>query len=106
MLSITPQPQEIILSYTNKEDLYKAQIFRWRRIKEKAIEYKGGCCQSCGYDIHPAALQFHHDRPSEKEVNWTKLRLRSWDKVVLELDKCILLCANCHAIVHSKSKYD
>lgn len=94
------------MPYINKTDLYKNQIFRWRKIKQRAIEYKGGCCISCGYDKHPAALQFHHTDAETKEVNWTKLRLRSWDKIILELDKCILLCANCHAITHSTSKYD
>lgn len=94
------------MPYIKKEDLYKAQIFRWRRIKEKAIQYKGGSCQKCGYNSHYSAFQFHHDTPYEKEVSWTKLRLRSWDKIVRELDKCTLLCANCHAVVHATSKYD
>ena len=94
------------MPYTNKQDLYKSQIMRWRRIKEKAIEYKRGKCTICGYNAHPAALDFHHTNPQEKEVTWDKLRLRSWDKIIIELDKCVLLCANCHRIEHSKSKYD
>lgn len=94
------------MSYKNKEDLYKAQIFRWRRIKDKAVEYKGGCCCKCGYNKHSAALEFHHINPEEKEFTWTKLRLKSWDKIIKELDKCVLVCANCHNIEHSKSKYD
>lgn len=94
------------MTYTNKEDLYKNQIFRWRKIKIKAVEYKGGKCIVCGYSDNPAALQFHHTDPSNKETSWTKLRLRSWDKIMHELDKCILLCANCHSIEHSKSKYE
>lgn len=94
------------MSYTKKEDLYKYQIMRWRRIKTDAIKYKGGKCVQCGYDEHYAALDFHHRNPEEKDVSWNKLRLRSWDKIKLELDKCDLLCANCHRIIHSTSKYD
>lgn len=94
------------MSYKNKADRYKNQIFRWRRIKLQAIEYKGGSCTNCGFSSHPSALQFHHTDPVEKDVAWNKLRLRSWDKITTELDKCILLCANCHAIEHSVSKYD
>ena len=94
------------MPYKNKQDLYKHQILRWRKIKLKAIEYKGGGCTSCGFNSHPAALQFHHLDPESKDVNWTRLRLRSWDKIIHELDKCILLCANCHAIEHAVSKYE
>ena len=88
------------MPYANKEDLYKNQVQRWIKRKKKAIEYKGGCCSSCGYDKYYGALHFHHKNPENKDVNWTKLRLRSWDKIVLELDKCELLCANCHAEAH------
>lgn len=94
------------MPFTDKEKLYKYQITRWRRIKEKAIQYKGGCCVQCGYSTHPAALQFHHIDSTQKDVDWSKLRLRSWNRIIEELDKCIILCANCHSIVHSKSKYD
>ena len=92
------------MPYKNKEDLYKYQINRWRKRKIDAITYKGGKCVHCGYDNHPAAMQFHHI--GEKDLEWNKMRTRSWDKVLKELDKCILLCANCHFIEHSKSKYD
>lgn len=88
------------MPYKNKQDLYKKQVERWIKIKKKAIEYKGGCCQRCGYNKYYGSLQFHHINPSEKDVSWTKLRLRSWDKIVFELDKCDILCANCHAEVH------
>ena len=94
------------MAYKNKEDLYKYQIFRWRRIKQKALDYKGGCCVRCGYNEHNAALQFHHIDPSTKEYTWPKLCKCSWDKITKELDKCEVLCANCHAIKHAVSKYD
>lgn len=94
------------MPYAKKEDMYKNQIMRWRRIKVKAIEYKGGACTSCGYDKHPAALQFHHVDPSQKDAKWNQVRTRSWDKITHELDKCILLCANCHFILHAVSKYE
>ena len=89
------------MPYTNKKDLYRNQIRRWQKRKEKAVEYKGGCCQNCGYSRCKEALQFHHVDPLTKEANWNKIRLWSWDKVLSELDKCALLCANCHAEVHA-----
>ncbi len=73
---------------------------RQLRLKIQAIEYKGGKCQKCGYDKCYAALEFHHRDPNEKEVSWKKLRSRSWKRIEEELDKCDLLCANCHREEH------
>ncbi len=89
------------MPYKNKQDLYKHQIQRWIKIKQKAISYKGDACNKCGNEFPYPAMQFHHLNPEEKDVSWTKLRLRSWDKITHELDKCILVCANCHSIIHS-----
>lgn len=94
------------MPYKNKQDLYKNQIKRWIRIKKKAIDYKGGSCSACGYNKYYGALEFHHVDPSEKDVNWTKLRLRSWDKITQELDKCVLLCSNCHREEHHRIHED
>ncbi|HIF57881.1 MAG TPA: hypothetical protein EYQ26_00055 [Rhodospirillales bacterium] len=79
---------------------------RQRGMKNKMLEYKGGKCISCGFDGHPAAFDFHHRDPKEKEFHPSKLRNTSWDKnydkITAELDKCDLLCKNCHAIAHAK----
>lgn len=75
-------------------------IIRWIDRKKKAIEYKGGKCQKCGYDKHYGALEFHHINPSEKDCDWSKLRLKNWSKIKEELDKCICVCANCHREIH------
>ena len=76
---------------------------RRRKLKRLSIEYKGGCCSKCGYSKSPRALQFHHLDPSIKEFGFGKNGVtRSWKKVKLELDKCILLCSNCHAEEHDK----
>ena len=94
------------MPYKNKQDLYKNQIQRWIKIKKKAIEYKGGSCSYCNYNKYYGALEFHHTDPNEKDVNWNKLRLRSWDKIVQELNKCILLCSNCHREEHHRIHID
>lgn len=76
---------------------------RWVNKKIEAIIYKGGLCVDCGisYPTAPYVIfDFHHLDPTEKDVDWGKLRLRSWDKVTHELDKCVLLCSNCHRIRH------
>jgi len=83
-----------------KSCLCERQIQRWIKRKLAAIEYKGGGCSQCGYNRNYAALDFHHTDPSEKEVMWNRLRLRNWKQVLVELDKCVLLCKNCHTELH------
>jgi len=75
-------------------------IERWRQRKLDAIKYKGGKCQTCGYDKCPDVLEFHHLDPNQKEASWNKMRLWSEKKLLTELDKCVMLCANCHRETH------
>lgn len=68
--------------------------------KEKAIEYKGGECQKCGYNKCMRAMAFHHRNPENKSFNISGNHARSWEEIRKELDKCILLCHNCHCELH------
>lgn len=73
------------------------------KLKEKAVEYKGGKCEKCGYNKYAGALEFHHLNPNEKDFGiGSKGYTRSWKSVKTELDKCIILCANCHREIHAK----
>jgi 5-methylcytosine-specific restriction endonuclease McrA len=68
---------------------------------QKAIEYKGGKCIYCGYSKCSRALSFHHVNPSEKSFGISARGItRSWEKTRRELDKCVLVCSNCHAEIH------
>ena len=83
-----------------KQAVKKIQKYR-KNLKKKAIEYKGGKCIICGYDKCEASLCFHHLDPLEKDFGvsshgWT----HSWNKIISELDKCVLVCANCHGEIH------
>jgi 5-methylcytosine-specific restriction endonuclease McrA len=83
---------------------YHSQTIRAYRRKLEMLELKGGCCSKCGYDKNLAALQFHHLNPSEKKI---KLDLRSMGNnkvttLLSELEKCIILCANCHLEEHNE----
>jgi len=67
-----------------------------------AVEYKGGKCAICGYDRCLEALEFHHLDSEGKDFGISdKGYTRSWKKVKEELDKCVMLCANCHREVHA-----
>lgn len=73
------------------------------KVKEQAVEYKGGKCEICGYDKCIDALEFHHLDPSQKDFGISqKDYTRSWENVKKELDKCIMVCSNCHKEIHSK----
>lgn len=76
------------------------KIRRWR-LKLAAIKHKGGKCEICGYSNNIAALDFHHLDPNEKEFNLSeKVRDAGWDRIKTEVEKCQLLCANCHRELH------
>lgn len=87
-----------------KHCLNQIQIERWRKRKIEAIKYKGSCCVKCGarYPDEPSCVfDFHHLQPEIKEMSWNELRLYSDKKIKEELDKCILLCSNCHRKIHN-----
>lgn len=82
------------------KDKYKSQKRRWLKRKIDAIDYMGGKCADCGGTFHYSQYEFHHLDPSTKEYNWSKMRLRTLSSMRAELDKCVMLCANCHRFRH------
>jgi len=71
------------------------------KAKEKAVEYKGGVCVECGCSFHPVCFDFHHIDPSVKEGNIANLlQSRSFENVLPELEKTVLVCRNCHMLLH------
>lgn len=73
----------------------------WRqKVKARAIESMGGGCAVCCYNRCSRALTFHHLDPSQKDFGISGEHGRSWDRTVVELRKCVLLCHNCHSEVH------
>jgi len=84
-----------IKSRTNSEN-----VMIWRvRVKQKLVDYKGGSCEICGYCKSLRALHFHHKDPSQKDFSISGKSL-SFDKLKSEVDKCVLVCSNCHSEIH------
>ncbi len=80
-----------------REYLIKAVAKRRRDLKLRAIRSMGGRCMICGYDKHPAILDFHHIDPNSKSFGISSGGFsRSWESIKNEIAKCVLLCANCH----------
>jgi hypothetical protein len=94
------------ITYTNLHKLPKKsnseKVKQARRnVKELSVEYKGDKCIICGYHNCINALEFHHIDPKQKEIQIGSGNYRGIDKVKLELDKCILVCSNCHREIHA-----
>lgn len=93
--------------YNNRWKCLKCQTEstqkRRDKVKYMAVAYKGGKCHICGYDKCIGALEFHHIDPNEKDFGISSNGYtHSWEKITQELNKCVLLCANCHREVHAK----
>lgn len=88
--------------YSWCKSCYKLQAKRrqWE-FKNLCVKHKGGKCIKCGYDKNTAALEFHHKDPAKKEFSISKSRDWKFNEVIFnELDKCDLLCSNCHREEH------
>jgi len=69
--------------------------------KKRCVDYLGGKCSVCGLKTDFLAVyDFHHRNPNEKETGIRNLLHNSWEKLEKELNKCILVCSNCHRIIH------
>lgn len=70
-------------------------------LKREMVAYKGGRCEACGYDRCLRALCFHHVDAASKRFHFAGSHLRSRRSLWAELDKCVLLCMNCHNELHA-----
>lgn len=70
----------------------------------KIQKYKEGIgCSICGFNLHGCALDWHHEVEEDKINNLADMVKNSWSKYLEEVNKCILLCSNCHRIHHHRS---
>lgn len=90
------QAQGYNTKYSQKKDYHGTLI------KYFLIQKRGGKCEKCGYNKNISALEFHHLDPSKKEftLDSRNLERHSDEEILKEFDKCVLLCANCHAEHH------
>ena len=83
----------------------QVQLFRERR-KARIVASMGGSCQCCGYNRYVGALELHHLDPNEKEFSCGSASANpiKWERLVVELRKCVMLCSNCHRDFHYQEK--
>lgn len=93
-------------STRNDNDTRKHQKTILRRsMKKQAIKMLGGKCLICGYNKCIDALEFHHKDPHEKDFKIGSGNTMSWHDYKNEVEKCILVCSNCHKEIHNKIGY-
>ena len=85
-----------------KSCILESNAERRRIVKQQAIDYLGGKCSNCGYNKCNSALEFHHIDSTQKDKDYSNYKT-SFDKLKSELDKCILLCSNCHREHHENN---
>ena len=82
---------------------YQAQQTRGMNRKIFLVKKLGGNCFICGYSKNTSALTFHHTDPKEKsfQLDLRSLSNRKQSKIDNEIEKCILICHNCHSELHN-----
>lgn len=75
-------------------------IIRQRANKQAAVDFLGGACRHCGLVSDPAVYDFHHLDPSQKDFSISQAKGWSLENLIPELEKCALLCSNCHRLEH------
>ena len=72
----------------------------WKKIESILGDVR---CSRCGYDKNLAALEFHHEDPDAKEAKISDMKCASLEVLRKELEKCEILCSNCHREEHRKN---
>ena len=75
---------------------------RKENIRAFIDDYKSNLkCEECSED-HSSVLDFHHNDPSEKEIGISEVYKQGWgqERILKEIEKCIVLCSNCHRKLH------
>lgn len=87
----------------NQLQSYHAQQARGLNRKLYIIQKLGGKCSVCGYKKNSSALDLHHINPKEKvfSLDLRSLSNRTQSKIDVEVNKCVLLCRNCHSELHN-----
>ena len=94
--------------YQNNKEYYSNKFkenYRKRTEALNKIKLDSGC-KTCGYNAHPAALEFNHIDPATKSANIAdKIMHWSWGRILEEVEKCEVLCSNCHRIHSYETHY-
>jgi hypothetical protein len=112
-MDLTRDPGEIMFPVINGKRHYSEQgkfllnaknFWIATNRKKALVDMLGGCCSECGYSKCMRSLHFHHQSDKELKLNYGTLMHKPWDDLVAEVNKCIVLCANCHGEHHDEQE--
>lgn len=85
-------------AYSERDRLKQSKLAKRKWLVEYKVARK---CERCGED-HPACLEFHHLNSDDKDIDLGRAVVAGWSiaRMLEEIAKCILLCANCHRKLH------
>lgn len=83
-----------------KHKNYENQKDKGFKNKIKLLNLRGCKCEMCGYNKNSSALCFHHLRDKKFNLDIRHCSNTSWKRLVEELEKCVVLCHNCHMETH------
>jgi len=96
------------LCYRRDKEAYKKRTQtrhkeHWRLVSDIKLHY---CCmnETCGWTsrlYHPSVLEFHHCDAGQKEARVSYMLCKSKQAIAKEINKCVVLCANCHRLEHN-----
>lgn len=92
--------------YLKHKEEYLARTQEKRRNTRDLIDALKTKCVICGFD-DPRALEFHHRDPEDKafEIGQAaSLGIHDFEIIRREIQKCDVVCANCHRIIHAEMK--
>ncbi len=90
----------------SKNVCLKCKIWYLRYTRRKwCVDYLGGKCENCDTkDVE--CLEFHHKDPTKKDFMISAFYMSAYENIKDELDKCNLLCSNCHKKAHRTHRED
>ena len=86
---------------SSNPDHYYRDVKRWRAtMKKRLVIGFGGKCTICGLCDDAIVYDFHHLDPNTKDFAMTA-KIRSWEKIIAEVKKCVMVCSHCHRKIHA-----
>ena len=108
MLTVNCHIHGIVKAHKNGKKTPRCSVCNTERglkahkiVKQEAVDYLGGKCLLCNYDKCQEALDFHHVYPEQKEFAIRDKSSKTFKTILPEIQKCVLLCANCHRELHA-----